>query len=108
MIPNVQCTGEEDTHPEKPVYDARQLADGQIDVTQLTVKASHVAVYDLMDEEQREAYAKLHTNLLALAKAGKVYVTVNSREILTRADGSTGWFRYLEWIEYDTSEILGA
>ena len=48
MIPNVQIVGAADTHPEKPVFDARQLASGQIDLMQLPVKESHVEVFDLM------------------------------------------------------------
>lgn len=108
MIPNVQINGDPDLHPEKPVFDARQLAQGQIDLMQLPVKESHVEVFDLMDKDERERYTKLYKELAPLVKAGKVFLTVNSREVLTRADGSTGWFKYLEWIEFDTSEILGA
>ena len=108
MIPNVQINGDPDLHPEKPVFDARQLAQGQIDLMQLPVKESHVEGFDLMDKDERERYTKLYKELAPLVKAGKVFLTVNSREVLTRADGSTGWFKYLEWIEFDTSEILGA
>ena len=108
MIPNVQINGDPDLHPEKPVFDARQLAQGQIDLMQLPIKESHVEIFDLMDKDERERYTKLYKELAPLVKAGKVFLTVNSREVLTRADGSTGWFKYLEWIEFDTSEILGA
>ena len=59
-------------------------------------------------EDDRARYTKLYKDLAPLVKAGKVFMTVNSREVLTRSDGSTGWFKYLEWIEFDTSEILGA
>lgn len=108
MIPNVQINGDPDLHPEKPVFDARQLAQGQIDLMQLPIRESHVEVFDLMDRDERERYTKLYKELAPLVKSGKVFLTVNSREVLTRADGSTGWFKYLEWIEFDTSEILGA
>lgn len=108
MIPNVQIVGAADTHPEKPVFDARQLASGQIDLMQLPIKESHVEVFDLMEKDDRARYTKLYKDLAPLVKAGKVFMTVNSREVLTRSDGSTGWFKYLEWIEFDTSEILGA
>ena len=88
--------------------DARQLAAGQVDLMQLPIKETHVEVFDLMNADERVRYADLYRKLSPLVKAGKVFLTVNSREVLTRADGSTGWFKYLEWIEFDTSEILGA
>ena len=108
MIPNVQIQGDPDLHPEKPVFDARQLAQGQIDLMQLPLRESHVEVFDLMDASERVRYMKLYKELAPLVKAGKVFLTVNSREILTRSDGSTGWFKYMEWIEFDTTGIIGA
>ena len=109
MIQNVQIDGEPDKHPEKPVHDAYELATGQFDaLSKLPVKEHHVFVADLMDEGQRSEYEKLYLELMDKSKAGKIYIASNSREVLTRPDGSTGWFKYLEWLEFDTSEILGA
>ena len=107
MIRNVQITGAPDAHPEKPVYDAYDLASGNIDITKLRVKAHHVKVFDLMDEKDRESYEELYTDLLRRSIEGKIVISGNTRETLTKPDGSTGWYKYLEWSEFDTSEILG-
>ena len=108
MIKNIQIAGEPDLHPEKPMHDAYDLASGNIDASALPVSSHHVGVFDLMDESQRKEYEKTYVDLAEKAKAGKVIVTSNARETLVRPDGSTGWFKYLEWTELDTSEILGA
>lgn len=108
MIPNIHIHGEPDTHPERHVHDAYELATGKIDLSKLNVKEHHVRVFDLMDPKQREEYENLYVDLSMLVKKGCVLVSANTRETLSRTDGSTGWFKYLEWTEYDTSEILGA
>lgn len=108
MIPNIQIQGEPDAHPEKPVYDAGQLAAGKIDLDKLAVKDHHVKVFDLMDPDECKEYGRLYKDLCSKAKAGKIFIVANTREVLTRPDRSTGWFKYLEWTEFDTSNILGA
>lgn len=108
MIPNIQITGEPDAHPEKPVYDAGQLAAGKIDLSRLDVAEHCVRVFDMMSEEDRSAYGKLYVELCQLAKEGKILIVSNTREVLQNPDGSTGWFKYLEWTRFDTSKILGA
>ena len=108
MIPNVQIEGEPDTHPEKPVHDARELANGQVDLTTLTATRHNARVFDLMSPEDREEYSKLYLDLFNRSKEGKILISSNIREVLTRKDGSTGWYRLIEWTEFDTSEILGA
>lgn len=108
MIPNVQIQGEPDPHPEKPVHDAYELASGQVDVLKLKAKEHHAKVFNLMVDSERSEYEKLYLELLNKSKEGKIYISSNIKEILTMPDGSTGWFKYLEWTEFDTSEILGA
>ena len=108
MIPNIQIQGDPDTHPEKPVHDAYELASGQLDVLNLNAKAHNARVFDLMSTDERTEYEKLYLELLKKSKEGKIYISSNTREVLTRPDGSTGWFKYLEWTEFDTSDILGA
>lgn len=108
MINNIQITGEPDTHPEHPVYDARQLSEGRIDISSLDVTAYNVEVFDLMKEEDRAKYGKLYVELTRLAKQGKIVITTKKMETLSRSDGSTGWFKILEWANFDTSKILGA
>lgn len=108
MIRNIQITGEADNHPERPVYDARQLAEGQVDVSSLDVTAYHIEVFDLMKAEDRAQYGTLYVKLTSLAKQGKIVITTKRTDILNRPDGSTGWFKILEWAEFDTSKIVGA
>ena len=108
MIPNVQITGAPDLHPEKPVHDARELASGQVDLSSLPVKGHSVRVFDLMDKDGRDEYEKLYVDLMNKSREGSILVSGNIRETLSRPDGSTGWFRLVEWTEFDTSSILGA
>lgn len=108
MIRTVQIEGAPDTHPERRVPDASDLAEGRLDPSSLKVKAQHTMVFDMMDEGQRGEYEKLYVVLMEDVKAGKATVCANDRSVLSRKDGSTGWFRYLEWLEYDTSGIIGA
>jgi hypothetical protein len=108
MIKNVQITGDPDTHPEKKVHDAYELASGQIDITKLGIAEHHARVFDLMDADDRSEYEKLYIELLNASKEGKILISSNSREVLSRPDGSTGWFKYIEWTVFDTSDILGA
>lgn len=108
MIPNVQITGAPDLHPEKPVHDARELASGKVDLLKLPVAGHSTRVFDLMDQAEREEYDKLYIDLMNKSREGKIIISSNSREVLQRPDGSTGWFKFLEWTEFDTSEILGA
>ena len=107
MIHNIQIEGTPDTHPERPIYDAKELADGKLaDI--LHVKSHHTEVFDVMNPDDRANYDRLYVELSDYSKKGSVYVISNRMETLTRDDGSTGWFRYVEWIEYDISEVLGA
>lgn len=108
MINNIQITGDPDTHPEKPVYDARSLALGQVDMTTLNILAHRVATFDLLNKEDVARYENLYKQLLDLAKSGKILISTNIREKMVLADGSNTWMRLLEWTEFDTSEIIGA
>ena len=108
MIRNVQIEGEPDSHPEKRMYDAYELATGQIDLTKLKAKSHSVKVFDMMSASDREEYEKLYVLLMNKSKEGKIIISSNTREVLSRSDGSTGWFKFIEWTEFDTSEILGA
>lgn len=108
MIPAVLIEGEPDTHPEKPVHDAYQLATGQIDPSSLTVKSHNVRVFDLMDGNDRTEYERLYVELLEMSRQGRILILGNARETLVMPDGSARWFKFLEWSEYDTSGIMGA
>lgn len=108
MIKTVQIEGAPDMHPEHPVHDAADLASGKIDMLSLPVSKHHVEVFDMMDQDARCKYESLYSDLASLVKAGKAYVLSNSRSVLSRPDGSTGWYKYVEWTEFDTTGILGA
>lgn len=108
MIRNIQIEGAPDSHPEKPVYDAHQLAAGKVDLSTLAITGHSVRVFDLMDADQRDEYEKLYVTLSDLSRQGKILISSNIREVLRRSDGSTGWFKCLEWTTFDTSSILGA
>jgi hypothetical protein len=108
MIPTVQITGEPDLHPEKPVHDAYELASGQIDISKLKAKGHCARVFNLMIEEDRKKYEELYVELMNKAREGKILISSNVREVLHNSDGSTGWYKFIEWTEFDTSEILGA
>jgi hypothetical protein len=108
MIPTIQIVGEPDLHPERPIHDAHELSTGQIDINKLKAKNHCTRVFDLMSKDERQEYESLYVELLNKSREGKILVSSNTREVLQRPDGSTGWFKFLEWTEFDTSEILGA
>ncbi len=108
MIRNVQIEGEPDPHPERQVHDARELATGKINVASLPVSGHFIRVFDLFDEGQRREFERLYVDLVDKVRRGTVLISENVRESVTRQDGSTGWLKYIEWTEFDTSDILGA
>lgn len=108
MIKNIQIEGEPDLHPERPIHDAYELANGQVDLSKLKVKEHCTRVFNLMSEEDRKTYEELYVKLMNKAREGKIIISSNTREVLHNPDGSTGWYKFLEWTEFDTSEILGA
>lgn len=108
MIPNIQITGEPDPHQEKPIHDAYELASGQVDLNKLKIKEHCVRVFNLMSEEDQREYEKLYITLINKSREGRIIISSNTREVLHNPDGSTGWYKFIEWTEFDTSEILGA
>lgn len=60
----------------------------------------HTAVFDSQVEKDRKAYAKLVLDLYRRGQMRTASILCNERQVLTRKDGSTGWFNYLEWIEF--------
>lgn len=107
MIKNIQIEGEPDAHPEKPIHDAYELATGQIDLSKLKAKEHRAIVFNLMSEEDRKKYEDLYVELMNKSREGKIIISSNTREVLHNKDGSTGWYKFIEWTEFDTSEILG-
>ena len=57
-------------------------------------------VFDMHNQKERAAYTKRMLDLSRRAQLGTVRILVHDRQMLSRRDGSTGWFGYLEWMEY--------
>ena len=69
-------------------------------------------VFDMHDAKERAAYNRRMHDLSKRAQMAKVRILVHDRQLISRKDGSTGWFSYLEWMEYsrkdeDTSKTGG-
>ena len=83
--------------------DEQTLKDGELaEKWGKTVKISdyRVEVFDFANAKDRTAYAKRVKDLLAKMQVGRARIVSNSRNVLTRENGSTGWFGCLEWMEY--------
>lgn len=61
-------------------------------------------VFDMHSSKERSAYTKRMLDLARRAQVGTVRILVHDRQTLARKDGSTGWFAYLEWMEYTRKE----
>jgi len=67
----------------------------------ITLSGYKTEVFDLHVAKDRTAYTKRMLDLSQRAQLGTVRVLVHERQLISRKDGSTGWFAYLEWMEYD-------
>lgn len=65
-------------------------------------------IFDMHVAKERAAYAKRMLDLSKRAQAATVRILVHDRQLLQRKDGSTGWFGYLEWMEYRRRDADGA
>lgn len=61
-------------------------------------------IFDMHDTKQRAAYSRLMRDLAVRQQTGRVRMLVDDRQVMTRKDGTTGWFRYLEWMEFDWAD----
>lgn len=57
-------------------------------------------IFDMHLQKERAAYTRRMLDLSKRAQLGTVRILVHDRQMLHRKDGSTGWFGYLEWMEY--------
>lgn len=71
-----------------------------------TVKLSgyHTEIFDMHSAKDRKAYSKLMMDLTLRIQVGKVRILFNDRKTMTRKDGSTGWFVFLEWMEFSRTD----
>lgn len=61
-------------------------------------------IFDMHDPKRVAAYNKRMLDLSRRAQVGTVRILVHDRQVMSRKDGSTGWFGYLEWMEYKRGE----
>lgn len=57
-------------------------------------------IFDMHDPKERAAYTKRMLDLSKRVQTATARLLVHDRQMLQRKDGSTGWFGYLEWMEY--------
>lgn len=57
-------------------------------------------IFDMHVAKDRAAYNKRMLDLSQRSQLGTVRILVHDRQLLSRKGGSTGWFGYLEWMEY--------
>lgn len=75
---------------------------GQIG-TDLKIKKVKVEIFDLSDKSQVDKYEKLWAELLI--KSAKMEVVVDSRkDLVRRADGTSFWMKYVEYVEFGDSD----
>jgi len=61
-------------------------------------------IFDMHAAKDRTAYNRRMLDLSKRAQLGTVRILVHDRQTLSRKDGSTGWFGYLEWMEYSRAD----
>ena len=67
----------------------------------VVLSAYKTEVFDMHVTKDRNAYTKRMLDLSQRAQIGTVRILIHDRQVMHRKDGSTGWFGYLEWMEYD-------
>ena len=66
----------------------------------ISIKKVEVRIFDLSDDKQRKAYEKLWAKLLVMVSTGSVVVE-HSKDLVHRADGTSYWMKYVEYVEFD-------
>lgn len=64
----------------------------------------HVEVFDMHSANGRRKYERLMVSLNEKTQARTATVLVHDRKMLSRKDGSAGWFNYIEWAEFRLDE----
>jgi hypothetical protein len=67
----------------------------------MRVKSVNVRIFDLSDEGQRKKYEKLQSMLISKVSRGEVIVNDSRKDLVHRADGTSYWMKYVEYIELD-------
>ena len=69
------------------------------------IKGHHVVIFDLEATKDRKAYETLMPKLMVGIADQTITLHVTERHILTRKDGSQGWFIYLEYSEFELTDV---
>ena len=84
----------------------RRALDGFVSSGQqsaIKIKKVKVEIFDLSNDKDVEAYEKLWAELLE--KSSKMEVVVDARkDLVHRADGTSDWLKYVEYVEFCGSE----
>ena len=84
--------------------DPKELQDGEdrrVAGKIVRLSGYETRIFDMHDSKSRKAYSALMLDLSVRQQTRQVHILVNDRQVMTRKDGTTGWFRYIEWMEYD-------
>lgn len=64
----------------------------------------HTRIFDMSAKREAADYDALMLDLTRRVQTGEIRILVHDRQIMHRKDGSTGWYGYLEWMEYKRTE----
>ena len=64
------------------------------------VSGYKTGIVDMHVAKERTAYTRRMMELTKKVQTASARILVHDRQMLHRKDGSTGWFSYLEWMEY--------
>lgn len=56
--------------------------------------------FDMHDPKELKAYNRRMLDLSTRVQLGTVRILVHDRQAMHRKDGSSGWFSYIEWMEF--------
>ena len=68
------------------------------------ISAYKTEIFDMHVAKDRAAYNKRMLELSRGVQVGTVRLLAHDRQTLSRKDGSSGWFGYLEWMEYSRKD----
>lgn len=68
-----------------------------------SVKSYSVDVFDMHNGSDRDRYSELMLRLFSGAVDGRCIVWKNELQVMTRADGSSAWMRYVEWSDNEVN-----
>ena len=100
LFPNLRLTPE-----------AQELQDGENKAAAnriVRISGYKTEIFDMHNAKQRAAYDKRMMDLSVRVQMRTAAILVHDRQLMTRKDGSTGWFGYLEWMEYAWEEADGS